>query len=209
MESGNPGVVAVHEAPEKSVTLPDTAVAAVGGLTRQERRRLAKRAKKTAAKTAAKSSVATDVKPATSTADDALPATDPALPAPLLPQPPSEPISERAENLQRLRSAIASKRTLSRSAKTTLAVSAGKKLVEAYKNNTLTKNQVEQLASMEEELNDKCGGDVELFCVRNGIDLRAIPAIKEALARVEKGSTSAMIPALNDAAKSIFAAMHL
>ena len=44
-----------------------------------------------------------------------------------------------------------------------------------------------ELLDMNRELNEICGGDIEEFLQRQGIDARAFPAIRNSVSRLEKG----------------------
>ena len=52
--------------------------------------------------------------------------------------------------------------------------------------NTLTNDEAEKRAELEETLR-QCGGDINLFCQRSGLDAKFIPVIRDAMKDLEGG----------------------
>lgn len=96
-----------------------------------------------------------------------------------------------AENARRRgvppRKLTANQKKEKEAAATDPTTAAGQRLLEQYRQDALSVDQLRVLAEYEKDLFETCGGDAEAFCRMKGVDAGAIPIIKQAIEKVKAG----------------------
>lgn len=121
---------------------------------------------------------------------------------PTLASAPTAPRKSREELVKLAREAARAARTgqPTQTQRADAASRAARALAGAFEKKQLTERQLKGLADMEEQF-EACGGDVDAFCLKTGIDPKFWPVIRESLRRVEGGES--MTATLEDTVKNL------
>jgi hypothetical protein len=115
-----------------------------------------------------------------------LPAADIPVTLPALPVNPSAAAPSRADLLEKLHQRRNVLRYGAAGKQAVKTKKQAQELAARVATNTLTNDEAEKRAQLEETLR-QCGGDINLFCQRSGLDPKFIPVIRDAMKDLEGG----------------------